>query len=150
MGAGQSKYAGRDSTTKHNSADSNTPLTRQAVGLSSPRSQTTFSVHDIHGHANISRPPPPPLIRRLSELIDPAELPIDSNVRSPSGNLLAPEQFLAHPDRPLSIRERQAEIREKVRTASRLGVEVPLVPDELPAEEDEEPSKCWFLKCSCF
>ena len=65
--------------------------------------------------------------RTERELIDPAELPIDSHVRSPSGRLLAPEQFLVHPDRPLSIRERQEEIREKVRTASRLGVEAETV-----------------------
>ncbi|TKA56534.1 hypothetical protein B0A55_09037 [Friedmanniomyces simplex] len=79
------------------------------------------TIHELDGHSNITRPPPPLRLRHLSELIDPAELPIDAHVRSPSGHLLAPEQFLVHPDRPLSIRERQAEIRERVRAASRLG-----------------------------
>ncbi len=60
-------------------------------------------------------------VRRLSELIDPEDLPMDCHIRSPSGHLLAVEQFLVHPDRPRSIRERQRDIREKVRAASRLG-----------------------------
>lgn len=93
-------------------------------------------IDDLTGHSNVSRPPKPPRIRRLSELIDPAEVPIDAHIRSPSGNLLAPEQFLFHPDRPLSIRERQEEIRERVRTASRLG----LVEN---AGDESSARKCW-------
>ncbi|KAK3074607.1 hypothetical protein LTR53_002818 [Teratosphaeriaceae sp. CCFEE 6253] len=81
------------------------------------------TIHELHGHSNVSRPPPPPRLRHLSELIDPAEISIDSHVRSPSGHLLAPEQYLVHPNRPLSIRERQMAIQERVRAASRLGVE---------------------------
>ena len=95
----------------------------------------SVQVHELEGHSNVSRPPPPPSLRRLSELIDPAELTIDSHIRSPSGNLLAPEQFLVHPYRPRSIRERQEQIREKVRAASRLGIEAETV------TEDEKPSK---------
>ena len=136
---------------KHNSADSKTPLTRRQADLSIPRSPSPNSpytnaeqgrpshgredsaprnstaeiqVDEQEGHSNVTRPPPPPQLRRLSELIDPHELTIDSNVRSPSGNLLAVEQFLVHPDRPRSIRERQEQIREKVRAASRLGQEL--------------------------
>ncbi|KAK5118932.1 hypothetical protein LTR62_000143 [Meristemomyces frigidus] len=97
---------------------------------------TTLSldVTELEGHADVSRPPPPPRLRHLSELIDPAELPIDAHVRSPSGNLLAPEQFLVHPERPLSIRERQEEIRDKIRSASRLGLRV-----DGPGEEVSPP-----------
>ncbi len=194
MGAGQSKPGGADNSgqSKHNSADSKTPLTRKDIGLRSSHTSTldqrrwtisssesaaqvqadeTFHrvssvahsvahlphstdeqifVHAVDGHSNVSRPPPPPRIRRLSELIDPADLPIDANVRSPSGNLLAPEQFLAHPDRPLSIRERQAEIMGRVRAASRLG-EVTTMGEQPRADEEvDEDTKCWLLRCGCF
>lgn len=97
--------------------------------------RNSIYVHETDGHSNVSRPPPPPRIRHLSELIDPDELPAHGYVRSPSGNVLARDQYLAHPDRPLSIRERQEEIREKVRTASRLAMERP------PISELEEPKK---------
>lgn len=92
-------------------------------------------IHELEGHSNVSRPPPPPRLRHLSELIDPADLPVDAYVRTPSGNLLAPEQFLVHPDRPRSLRERQEDIREKVRAASRLGVQVETAQAEAPKEK---------------
>lgn len=112
------------------------------------------TVHELDGHSNVSRPPPPPRLRHLSELIDPAELPIDGHVRSPSGHLLAPEQFLVHPDRPLSIRERQAAIQERVRAASRLGVEVeeasevPTMPSPKTTPETS-PKKVSSLRDDC-
>lgn len=88
-----------------------------------PASETQPSIEadDLEGHSNVTHPPPPPRLLHLSELIDPAELPLDCHIRSPSGTLLAPEQFLVHPHRPRSIRERQEEIKEKVRAASSLG-----------------------------
>ncbi|KAK4553940.1 hypothetical protein LTR86_009116 [Recurvomyces mirabilis] len=110
---------------------------------------TTLSlgIDDMDGHADVSRPPPPPRIRHLSELIDPAELPIDAHVRSPSGHLLAPEQFLVHPDRPLSMRERQEEIREKLRSASRMGVEAEPAVAQMPSPPKFKKRKgC----CNCF
>ncbi|KAK0356452.1 hypothetical protein LTR91_023464 [Friedmanniomyces endolithicus] len=82
------------------------------------------AIHDLDGHSNVSRPPPPPRLHHLSELIDPEEVPFDGDDWSPSGHLLAPEEYLVHPDRPLSIRERQEEIRQRVRAASRLGAAV--------------------------
>ncbi|KAK4539966.1 hypothetical protein LTR36_009936 [Oleoguttula mirabilis] len=114
-----------------------------------------LKVHELEGHSNVSRPPPPPRIRHLSELIDPADLAVDGHVRSPSGNLLAPAQFLVHPDRPRSIRERQEDIREKVRVASRLGVQSETA-EQLPKENEKATEKgkskaktkrAW---CSCF
>jgi len=114
MGATQSKQTKQkhNRTEKHTSADSSTPLKVSNLGET-----------ELEGHSNVTRPPPPPRLHRLSELLDPAKLD-GGHVRSPSGNILAPDQFLAHPDRPRSIRERQEDIREKVRAASRLGVEV--------------------------
>jgi hypothetical protein len=169
----------RNSTTgaldqgKHNSADSKTPLTRLS-GLSIPRSpsphystirsssapesqshhEDPLEIDEQEGHSNVTRPPPPPRLRRLSELIDPNELTIDSHIRSPSGNLLAVEQFLVHPDRPKSIRERQEQIRERVRAASQLGREVESTHAEKPASgpaiaEREEGWWKWLL-CGCF
>jgi hypothetical protein len=189
MGSSQSKQSskdgkrnGRSNTTspnqeKHNSADSKTPLTSHATGLSAPRSPSPNQQHTIaansspkanannqhtdgievdeqEGHSNVTRPPPPPRLRRLSELIDPHELTIDSHIRSPSGNLLAVEQFLVHPDRPRSMRERQEQIREKVRAASRLGQTLENVESEEPRARPKQTEKTkgklrWFL-CGCF
>ena len=166
---------------KHNSADSKTPLTRRQTDLNIPRSlfptthhsnatqsppthngedltrhhsRTDIDIDEQEGHSNVTRPPPPPRLRRLSELIDPHELTIDSHVRSPSGNLLAVEQFLVHPDRPRSIRERQEQIREKVRAASRLGqefenaVEVKSQTQINSNQKTKRNRKC--LLCGCF
>lgn len=75
-------------------------------------------VHHTEGHSDVSRPPRPSRLRRLSELIDPLTLGERSHVRSPSGQILGAAEFMAHPGRPLSIRERQEAIREKVRAAT--------------------------------
>lgn len=119
----------------------------------------SITVDDVEGHANVTRPPPPPQLRHLDELIDPAELPIDCHIRSPSGTMLALEQFLVHPDRPRSIRERQEEIKEKVRAASRLGVEPGKGEDEKGGKsggnvtgagnkaEKRKKRRCWGLLC---
>ena len=117
-------------------------------------SANLFEIDEQEGHSNVTRPPPPPRLRRLSELIDPNELTIDSHVRSPSGNLLAVEQFLVHPDRPRSIRERQEQIRERVRVASRLGPGVESarteMPSAAPAETKQEECRWKWLRCGCF
>ncbi|KAK5167592.1 uncharacterized protein LTR77_007291 [Saxophila tyrrhenica] len=104
----------------------------------------------INGHSNVTRPPPPPRIHSLSELIDPAEVEMDSHIRSPSGNLLAPEQFLTHPSRPRSMRERQAEIRDKVRAASRLGTEMEMGEEEQKKKEKWYSRRVLFKDCNCF
>jgi hypothetical protein len=109
-----------------------------------------FYVDPVEGHSDVSRPPQPPRIHSLSELIDPAEISIDSHVRSPSGNLLAPEQFLVHPARPRSMRERQQEIREKVRAASRLGTEVENVPDKKSKKGGARKSGSKLFCIGCF
>lgn len=110
--------------------------------------------HELEGHSDVTRPPPPPRIHSLSELIDPAELPIDSHVRSPSGNLLAPEQYLVHPNRPRSMRERQQEIREKTRNASRLGEQndKSQTTETTHAKDGKGKGKKpkWFKHLSCF
>lgn len=166
---------------KHNSAESKTPLTRRQTDLSIPRSPsptahhsnatqnpptrsgeeqtgrnsgTAINIDEQKGHSDVTRPPPPPRLRRLSELIDPHELTIDSHVRSPSGNLLAVEQFLVHPDRPRSIRERQEQIREKVRAVSRLGQELENAGEEKSQTQNKENKKTKrnrkCLLCGCF
>ena len=118
------------------------------------QSSSTIRVDELEGHSNISRPPPPLRLRHLSELIDPAELTVDSHIRAPSGNLLAPEQFLTHPNRPRSIRERQEEIKEKVRAASRLGIEAEKVDDQKPPMKDDDSKKKKERRssfvCGCF
>lgn len=167
---------------KHNSADSKTPLTQHAdfdiprslslnrhislgaqsnkTNVSSPaaiQSPPTIEIDEQEGHSDVTRPPPPPQLRRLSELIDPHDVAMDSQIRSPSGNLLAPEQFLVHPDRPKSIRERQEQINARVRAASRaasrLG-ELENSSDDKPQAESGEQKKAkakrkWWL-CGCF
>lgn len=80
--------------------------------------QIHVQVHELDGHSNITRPPPPPRLRHLSELIDPEDIPRNSHVRSPSGNVLGAAEYAAHPDRPLSMRERRKEILKRVRAAS--------------------------------
>ncbi|KAK3721513.1 hypothetical protein LTR37_003069 [Vermiconidia calcicola] len=123
----------------------------EGIRITSPEG---IQVDELEGHSNITRPPTPPRIRRLSELIDPLEIDVDTTIRSPSGNLLAPEQFLSHPDRPRSIRERQQEIRDKVRAASRLGVEAANGDDEKPPSSGnhmtKKKSERSCRKCWCF
>lgn len=80
-------------------------------------------IHATEGHSNVSRPPAPKRLNRLSELIDPMDLPAIGHVRSPSGDILGAEEYFARPSRPRSIRERQETIREKVAAASRLAFE---------------------------
>lgn len=125
--------------------------------VSAPPATAPIQIDSLEGHSDVTRPPPPPRIVHLSELIDPSELAVDSSIRSPSGNLLAPEQFLVHPDRPRSMRERQEEIREKVRAASRLGVEVDGAREEKVevARDDGRTAGNQKVKkkrgcCSCF
>ena len=108
---------------------------KRTRSVPTPRTSRSTNIDVLEGHSDASRPPPPPRIHHLSELIDPTELHIDSHIRSPSGHLLAPEQFLVHPDRPKSIRERQEEIREKVRAASRLGLERTSAEHTMPSKE---------------
>ncbi|KAK3680197.1 hypothetical protein LTR78_000574 [Recurvomyces mirabilis] len=137
----------RSTITEKHSSYGGTTATRSRANTMSFGStmvgSTTLSlgIDDMDGHADVSRPPPPPRIRHLSELIDPAELPIDAHVRSPSGHLLAPEQFLVHPDRPLSMRERQEEIREKMRSASRMGVEAEPAVAQMPSPPKSKKRK---------
>jgi hypothetical protein len=115
--------------------------------------QVPIRVDELEGHSNVTRPPRPPRLRHLSELIDPAELDIDSHIRSPSGTILALEQFLVHPDRPRSMRERQEQIREKVRAASQLGAHVRNSEEEKPSEQtkgSKKKLKCFRWCCGCF
>ena len=77
-------------------------------------SQLHVEVHELDGHSNITRPPPPPRVRHLSELIDPMDIPANTHVRSPSGNVLDAEEWAAHPMRPRSLRERREEILRRV------------------------------------
>ena len=168
----RSPSAGRNNSGRGNGASlerSQSHATNDDQIHIAPRSSTiravsttssNIQVHETEGHSNVTRPPPPPRIHHLSELIDPADLAVDSHIRSPSGNLLAPEQFLTHPDRPRSIRERQEEIREKVRAASRLGVEVDKAEEEKPRtggergkkkkKKNKEGKKRGCLLCVCF
>ena len=142
-----------DNQIQHDLATS--PATAAAIRLVNKLS-STVQIDGQEGHLNVSRPPPPPRIRHLSELIDPSELSIDSHVRSPSGNMLAPEQFLVHPDRPRSIRERQEMITEKVRAASRLGLEAENASDEKhsapskQAGDGQTKAKRKRGACGCF
>jgi len=83
---------------------------------------------------DITGPASPPLIYRLSELIDPVDLVREESraysepplrfppttylpgrpmVQSPSGHMLNAEAFAGHVNRPMSMRERQEEIRRR-------------------------------------
>lgn len=75
---------------------------------------------------------------------------MSGHVRSPSGNLLAPQEYLMHPNRPRSIRERQENIREKVRKASRLGVEAQTAAEEEPTGKAKKRGSKKKASCSCF
>ncbi|GAB7357844.1 hypothetical protein MBLNU230_g0015t1 [Neophaeotheca triangularis] len=81
------------------------------ITLTHPSPAITIS--PAHGHSNVTRPPPPPRLTRLSEIIDPATLNPSSHVRTPSGDLLGREAYVARPDRPRTIAERQQAIRER-------------------------------------
>ena len=96
----------------------NLPETMELDAITPAPPATPPQVHHTEGHSDVSRPPQPSRLRRLSELIDPLTLGERSHVRSPSGQILGAAEFMAHPGRPLSIRERQEAIREKVRAAT--------------------------------
>lgn len=69
---------------------------------------------DGETESGITHPKPArPLIRRYSELIDPAQLE-NLQVRSPSGNMLSGSRYNLRDDRPLSVRERQERIRQQI------------------------------------
>lgn len=65
----------------------------------------------------ISRPGLPRQVTHISALIDPTELQQGWMVRSPSGNLLGPGEFLHHPERPLSLRERRERVKAAMESA---------------------------------
>ncbi|KAH0347959.1 hypothetical protein KCU83_g6598, partial [Aureobasidium melanogenum] len=72
------------------------------------------SLTDDEIGSGITHPKPArPLIRRYSELIDPAQLD-NLQVRSPSGNMLTGSRYNLRDDRPLSVRERQERIRQQI------------------------------------
>lgn len=72
------------------------------------------SLTDDEIQSGITHPKPArPLIRRYSELIDPAQLD-NLQVRSPSGNMLTGSRYNLRDDRPLSVRERQERIRQHI------------------------------------
>ena len=113
-------------TTDHEAASAHcTSKPANAIGNNNNGQNGENSMQGAGSLRTFKRAPAPPHLRRLSELIDPHDLSIDSHVRSPSGNLLGPAQFMAHPDRPRSIRERQEKIRDRVRAASRAGADDP-------------------------
>lgn len=74
----------------------------------SDQSRSTSSTTNI---SEVSKPALPRQITHLSNLIDPADLVEGWKVRSPSGNLLGPGEFINHPERPLSLRERQERVK---------------------------------------
>ncbi|RMY52058.1 hypothetical protein D0864_14321 [Hortaea werneckii] len=111
---------------------------------------TPPQVHHTEGHSDVSRPPQPSRLRRLSELIDPLTLGERSHVRSPSGQILGAAEFMAHPGRPLSIRERQEAIREKVRaTTAKLAEEAKKAEKEAAAAAAAKKRKLRFFRW-CF
>lgn len=75
---------------------------------------TSETLIDGEVESGITHPKPArPLIRRYSELIDPAQLE-SLQVRSPSGNMLTGSRYNLRDDRPLSVRERQERIRQQI------------------------------------
>jgi hypothetical protein len=75
---------------------------------------TSKSLTNDEMESGITHPKPArPLIRRYSELIDPAQLD-NLQVRSPSGNMLTGSRYNLRDDRPLSVRERQERIRQQI------------------------------------
>lgn len=79
-----------------------------------PMHNANVNVDPIKGHSNVTIPKPPPRKHRFSELIDLDTYSPDSQVRSPSGNLLSIAEAKAREDRPKSIKERQEAIRRKI------------------------------------
>lgn len=106
--------------------DSKTPTSTKTVDSEDPDAITPaplninrppvpiVRVDEITGHSNVTIPAKPPKKRALSELVDIDAMAPDSQVRSPSGNLLSLAEARAREDRPKSIKERQEAIRHKV------------------------------------
>ncbi len=111
--------------SRRSSNASTTPLTITA-NINPPDGQSSGQVD-----GEITGPAPPPVIYRLSELIDPVDFVREESqalrepslqypptahtpgrpiVQSPSGQMLDAIAFAGHANRPLSLRERQEEI----------------------------------------
>lgn len=135
---------------------------KQRLNSTSTTSTTTLTVattNDQHPASEddstilqeISRPATPPRIVRMSTLIDPRDLAAQqSTIRSPSGNMLGVNAYVAHPDRPPCIRERQERIRAEVEAAIAIANNRRVRQAAEAIEEDEDGESLRKAWCSCF
>jgi len=124
-------------TTTVEDADAITPLPPRGI-----------YIDPIAGHSNVTIPARPPRKHTMSELFDLDDLAPDTQVRSPSGQLLSAEQFASRADRPLGIKERQEAIRRKVaeQREKGFGNEVTLVGDAKGKEKREREEREKLLR----
>lgn len=115
----KSKTNKTSNTEKHISTStfSSSTTTTSAPPNSGSSTPKNKEAGGIEGDPQITHPTPHPRSTRkhaLSELIDPQDLSIDTQIRTPDGTLLAPEQFFVRRDRPVCLRERQERIVRRV------------------------------------
>ncbi len=72
----------------------------------------------------------------------------NSAVRSPSGNLLAIDNYFDRPDRPLSLRERQERIRARVEQAREAAAEATAAGNGQGHDGSEK--RKWARFCGCW
>ncbi|MCJ1393170.1 hypothetical protein MMC18_006042 [Xylographa bjoerkii] len=140
MGQSHSKEVRRGSASSQIPLNPNTTVEKvHEVFYSSANPH--YADQDVKWFSEITRPAPPQRLNRVSELIDPHDLlgiTADDNieaamrhpagstgrnkklpklVQSPSGRILAAQEYIADPKRPLAIRERQESILKAVAAA---------------------------------
>lgn len=105
-------------------------------------------IDPIAGHSNVTIPAHPPRKHTMSELFDLDCLAPDTQVRSPSGQLLSAAEFASRADRPLGIKERQEAIRRKVaeQREKGFGNEVTIVGDAMGKEQSERKEREKLLR----
>lgn len=142
------------------SQSSTTPL---HVASSDPEKRHSAYTTGADDSDEISYPGLPRRVTHISQLIDPTELQEGWMVRSPSGNLLGPSEFLQHPERPLSLRERQERVKAAMsapsspltdRTSAMMSPKITQMSSSSGTEScgavtERKKRRRWWLCCFC-
>ncbi|KAK4632191.1 hypothetical protein CLAFUW4_03284 [Fulvia fulva] len=114
------------------------------------------------GHSDVARPVAHVPSSNVDEIYELSEaVRNNGHIRSPSGNILSTDEFMARDDRPRLVSERQSNIRRRAVEANErsLRAEIARVMDTyttydlrvlVAEEEPDEKAKRWGWKWSCF
>lgn len=116
-----------------------------------PETQAAVSIDPLEGHSNVGRPMVREDRSNMTEILNLSQqVKAKGHVRSPSGNVLSADEFMARPDRPKLLEERQENIRRNVAEANRKEreKEVAEVMVKVKAVESKKGKRS-FWNCFC-